>query len=161
MKKEIIAQRKVNNHLFMQDIRRMFSEEGKKSVTFVVKGFSMHPFLDNGRDKVVLLPPRTPKPGEVVLAEVRKRTYALHRVIKEDNGVFTMRGDGNPLSMTEQFTKENIVGIAGGFIRKGKYVSVQSRKWRWYSAFWNAMRPFRRILLSLYRRTTGKLYRRE
>lgn len=161
MRKEIIAQRKVNNHLFMQDIRRMFSEEGKKSVTFVVKGFSMHPFLDNGRDKVVLLPPRKPKPGEVVLAEVRERTYALHRVIKEDNGVFTMRGDGNPLSMTEQFTKENIVGIAGGFIRKGKYVSVQSRKWRWYSAFWNVMRPFRRILLSLYRRTTGKLYRRE
>lgn len=161
MTAERVSPRKVNNHLFMQDIRRMFNEEGKKSVTFVVKGFSMHPFLDNGRDKVVLLPPRTPKQGDVVLAEVRERTYALHRVIKEDNGIFTMRGDGNLLSMTEQFTQENIVGIAGGFIRKGKYVSVQSRKWRWYSAFWNAAKPVRRILLSLYRRTTGKLYRRE
>ena len=35
-----IRQKKVDNHLFMQEIKRMFNEEGKKSVTFVVVAFS-------------------------------------------------------------------------------------------------------------------------
>ena len=136
----------------MQEITRMFREEGKKSVTFIVRGFSMRPFLENGRDKVILAPPCEPKIGDVVLAEIREQTYALHRVIKIADGIYTMRGDGNPLWMTEDFTQDRIIGIAAGFIRKGKEVSTSSRKWRWYSAVWNALKPFRRILLAIYRR---------
>ena len=34
-----VRQKMVNNHLFMQEITRMFSEEGKKSVTFICKFF--------------------------------------------------------------------------------------------------------------------------
>jgi hypothetical protein len=147
-----VRQKMVNNHLFMQEITRMFSKEGKKSVTFVVRGFSMRPFLDNGRDKVILVPPRMPEVGDVVLAEVLEHKYALHRVIKIENGIYTMRGDGNPLSMTEQFTYDKIIGVADGFIRKGKKVSITSRKWRWYSATWELLRPMRRIVLAIYRR---------
>ncbi len=135
----------------MQEITRVFNQ-GKKSVTFVVRGFSMRPFLEDGRDKVILAPPREPKIGDVVLAEVKEETYALHRVIKIADGVYTMRGDGNPLWMTEQFTQDKIVGIADGFIRKGKEVSTGSRKWRYYSAIWNVLKPLRRILLAIYRR---------
>ena len=145
-------QKKVQNHQFMQEITRMFHEEGKKSVTFVVRGFSMRPFLEDGRDKVILAPPREPKVGDVVLAEVFEQKYALHRVIKIEDGIYTMRGDGNPLRMTEQFTYEKIIGLADGFIRKGKTVSITSRKWRYYSAMWNALKPLRRILLAVYRR---------
>lgn len=144
--------RQIDNHSFMQEIRRLFAEQNMKSVTFVVKGVSMHPFLESGRDKVVLVPPRIPKIGDVVLAEVQKETYALHRVIRIEDGVYTMRGDGNPLWMKETFTQEKIVGIADAFIRKGKPVPVSGRKWRCYSAFWKAMTPIRRILLAIFRR---------
>ena len=144
--------KQVDNHSFMLGIKRLFATSGKKSVTFVVRGFSMRPFLDDGRDKVVLVPPRTPKIGDVVLAEIAERRYALHRVIKIEGDTYTMRGDGNPLSMKEQFKQENIVGLADGFIRKGKFVSVNSRKWRCYSAMWRLLTPFRRILLAIYRR---------
>lgn len=147
-----ITQKRVNNHLFMQEITRLFRDQGKKSVTFVVRGFSMRPFLEDGRDKVILAPPREPEIGDVVLAEVREQTYALHRVIKIEDGTYTMRGDGNPLRMTEEFTYEKIIGVADGFVRKGKTVSTDSRKWRWYSAIWNALKPLRRILLAIYRR---------
>jgi hypothetical protein len=149
---EQIKQKRVNNHLFMQEITRMFRQEGKKSVTFIVRGFSMRPFLEDGRDKVVLVPPREPKIGDVVLAEISEKRYALHRVIKVENGIYTMRGDGNPLRMTEQFTQDKIIGLADGFIRKGKFVSTDSRQWRCYSAVWNIMKPLRRILLAIYRR---------
>ena len=149
---EHIKQKRVNNHLFMQEITRMFRQEGKKSVTFIVRGFSMRPFLEDGRDKVVLAPPREPKIGDVVLAEISEKRYALHRVIKVENGIYTMRGDGNPLRMTEQFTQDKIIGLADGFIRKGKFVSTDSRQWRCYSAVWNILKPLRRILLAIYRR---------
>ena len=49
----------VENHLLMQEITRMFNEKGKQSVTFVVRGYSMRPFLEDRRDKVILTPPRT------------------------------------------------------------------------------------------------------
>lgn len=149
---EQIKQKRVNNHLFMQEITRMFRQEGKKSVTFIVRGFSMRPFLEDRRDKVVLVPPREPKIGDVVLAEISEKRYALHRVINIEDGTYTMRGDGNPLSMTEQFTQDKIIGLADGFIRKGKFVSTDSRKWRCYSAVWNFLKPLRRILLAIYRR---------
>ena len=144
--------KRVNNHTFMQEIRRLFKEENKKSVTFVVRGVSMRPFLEDGRDKVILVPPRKPQKGEVVLAEILEKRYALHRVIAIKDGVYTMRGDGNPLRMKEQYTEDKIIGIADGFIRKGKRVSTNSLKWKLFSAFWKAMTPFRRVLLALYRR---------
>lgn len=147
-----VIQKKVDNHLFMQEITRMFRKEGKKSVTFVVRGFSMRPFLDDGRDKVILVPPRVPEIGDVVLAEVAEKRYALHRVIKIENHIYTMRGDGNPLFMTEEFTFDKIIGVAYGFVRKGKRVEITDRKWRWYSATWEALKPLRRILLAIYRR---------
>ena len=156
--KNASIQIRVENHAFMQEIRRMFNEEGRKSVTFVVRGISMNPFLASGRDKVVLVPPRTPQIGEVVLAEIKERTYALHRVSAVKEGVYTMQGDGNPLSMTEQFTQENIVGIAEAFIRKGERVETSSRKWRWYSSCWMTLRPLRRILLAVYRRIIVKIF---
>ena len=151
------SHKRVDNHTFMQEIRRMFNEEGRKSVTFVVRGSSMNPFLVSGRDKVVLIPPRKPKTGDVVLAEIMERTYALHRVIDIKDGVYTMQGDGNCLSSTEQFTEDKIVGIAEAFIRKGKPVRTDSRKWRMYSGTWKALRPFRRILLAIYRRVIIKI----
>lgn len=143
---------RVNNHLFIQEIKRMFNEKGKKSVTFVVRGFSMRPFIEHERDKVILVPPRRPKVGDVVLAEIAKKRYALHRVIKIDGDRFIMQGDGNPTRLTETFTMEDVVGIAEAFVRKGKVVPVTSHKWRYYSTAWRLLKPMRRILLAIYRR---------
>ena len=142
----------VENHLLMQEITRMFNEKGKQSVTFVVRGYSMRPFLEDRRDKVILTPPRTPRVGDVVLAAIGEKVYALHRVIKIENGIYTMRGDGNPLSMKEQFRQADIIGIAQAFIRKGKVIPTAGIKWQVYSFIWKMLTPFRRILLAIYRR---------
>lgn len=144
--------KRIDNHIFMQEVRRQFREEGKKNVTFVVRGVSMHPFIESDRDKVVLGPPRTPRIGDIVLAEVKKETYALHRVIKIDNGNYTMRGDGNPLWMKECFSEKDIVGVADAFIIKGKQVPTDGRRWRCCSRLWAIATPLRRILLAIYRR---------
>ena len=142
---------RVSNHLMMQEITALFNA-GKESVTFVVRGYSMRPFLEHERDKVVLVPPRRPEVGDVVLAEIGNETYALHRVIEIEGDTFIMRGDGNSLSMKERFTEEKIVGLAKAFIRKGKLVPTDGLLWKRYSFVWNLLKPARRILLAIYRR---------
>lgn len=145
----------IENHLLAQEITRMFNELGKQSITIVVRGYSMRPFLEDRRDKVVLVPPRTPKIGDVVLARIENNRYALHRVIKAENGTYTMQGDGNPTYMKEEFTEADIIAVAQAFIRKGKFITTDSTTWRSYSFIWKMLKPFRRILLGVYRRGGG------
>lgn len=147
-----IREIQVENHLLMQEITRMFNTNGKESVTITVRGYSMRPFLDDRRDKVILTPPRTPRIGDVVLARIADKRYALHRVIKKEGERYIMRGDGNPLYMKESFAEEDIIGMAHTFIRKGKPYEATGFVWRCYSFTWRLLKPFRRILLGIYRR---------
>lgn len=148
---ENIRQIQVSNHVMMQEISRMFTL-GKESVTITVRGYSMRPFLEDRRDKVVITPPETPQIGDVVLARIAPERYALHRVIKKENDSYIMQGDGNPLYMTERFTQADIIGMARTFIRKGKPHQTTDFTWRCYSFVWRMLKPFRRILLGIYRR---------
>ena len=142
----------IDNHLLMQEISRMFNEAGKQSVTIVVRGYSMRPFLEDRRDKVILTPPRKPSIGDVVLARIAENRYAIHRVIKIKNDTYTMQGDGNPTHMKEEFTEADIIGIAQAFIRKGKHITTDSFTWRGYSFIWRILKPLRRIILGVCRR---------
>ena len=142
----------IDNHLLMQEISRMFNEVGKQSVTIVVRGYSMRPFLEDRRDKVILTPPRKPNIGDVVLARIAENRYAMHRVIKIENDTYTMQGDGNPTHMKEEFTDADIIGIAQAFIRKGKHITTDSFAWRGYSFIWRILKPLRRIILGVCRR---------
>lgn len=153
MKQEAATRKvRVSNDVFIGEVARMLNEEGRSSVTFVVRGVSMHPFLANGRDKVVLVPPMKPQVGQVVLAEVSPGVFALHRIIRIEGNNVTMRGDGNLLWRTETFTSDKIIGTAKAFIRKGRYVPTDGKLWKRYSAVWHALRPVRRIIVAFYRR---------
>lgn len=122
------------------------------TVTFKLRGFSMRPFLEDGRDNVILSKPTVVHQGDAVLAEIRPGTYVLHRIVNIDGDKVTLRGDGN-LGI-EQCTLADIRGIAIAFYRKGRskpdYTS--GRKWRIYSAIWTRLLPLRRYLLFIYRK---------
>lgn len=150
---------RVNNHEFLSKIGEMLKSGKHKSVTIVVRGNSMNPFLVSERDKVILTRPKRPEIGEVILAEIKPTVYALHRIIKIEGNVITMLGDGNPNWMQERFTSDKIIATAIGFIRKEKEISTKSVKWRLYTAMWmNTPAIMRRICLSIYRRIIIKLY---
>lgn len=146
-----IQRRYVSDAVFIHELRRMLNDEGRKSVTFTVRGFSMRPFVEHERDKVVLAPPHPPQIGQVVLAEFIPKRCALHRIIAIEGDTITMQGDGNRLSQVETFTTDKIIGTAIAFIRKGKYVGTDSKLWLRYSAFWMRCRRMRRALLLVYR----------
>jgi len=138
--------RRMENALLLPEVTRMLQEG--HTVTLPLRGRSMRPFLEDGRDKALLIKPnRTIVVGDAVLAEIRPGVYVLHRIVKIDGRQVTLRGDGN--LGTEQCTLDDIRALATGFYRKGREQmdSTEGLKWRVYSWCWMRLLPVRRYLL--------------
>ena len=82
-----------NNSEFLPEVVKMLNE--RHTVTLRLRGFSMRPFLEDGRDKALLTKPVTIKKGDAVLAEVTPGHYVLHRIISIKGENVVLRGDGN------------------------------------------------------------------
>ena len=136
-------------------IRRTANEEG---VTLPVNGHSMLPFVVGWRDCVILQKPRQPKVGDVVVAWVEGRRYVLHRIIRIEGDRVTLMGDGN-LKETEHCRLEDVKALATHVVDvKGRTHDLYS-KWRRCTAkVWWYIRPMRRYLLAIYRRTNNIHY---
>ena len=119
------------------------------TVTLPLRGRSMRPFLEDGRDKALLTLAVHTEVGDAVLAEISTGHFVLHRIIKIDGQQVTLRGDGN-LS-NEYCLLSDIKAKAVGFYRKGRQTldSTDDYKWRVYSWWWMHLYPIRRYLLFL------------
>lgn len=129
------------------------------TVTLPLRGYSMRPFLEDGRDKALLTAIKEPHVGDAVLAEISPKHYVLHRIVRIDGQHVTLRGDGN-LS-DEHCTFTDIKALAIGFYRKGRDVAdmTDGSKWRTYSWVWMRLYPVRRWLLAFYRRIWLKIFK--
>lgn len=126
-----------------------------QKVTLRVKGISMRPFIEHGRDKVVLAEPGNFGKGDVVLAEIRKGQFVLHRIERIDGDKVLLRGDGNWIQ-TEVCAVANVRAKAVAFVRKGRNVDTNGVLWRLYSFFWcSAPLVVRRCMLAIHRRLPG------
>ena len=96
----------VANDILIPELARLLAD--KKEVRFTPSGISMRPFIEGGRDKVILRTCHQPKVGIIVLARVNN-TYVLHRIYKIKGEQIILRGDGN-LHGQEVCTFEDIIG---------------------------------------------------
>lgn len=139
------TQRRIANEIIIPQIKVLIDEG--RTVTFRVRGRSMRPMIEGDRDSVVLVPCLGDVGvDDIILAEVEPKRYVLHRVIRVEGDTITMRGDGN-LYGTETFRRSDVIGRAEAFIRKGRRLEMQSRRWKIYSFFWTRLLPLRRYLL--------------
>ena len=139
----------VENRVFLPQVVQLI--ENGHTATIVARGNSMRPFIEDGRDKLVLGRADSIAEGDVVLAEVSEGCFVCHRVDKVAGGMVTMRGDGNVLG-TEVFPEEKVRAKLIQVIRNGKtYTLTTSRAWKLYSAIWPRLLPVRRYLLAFYR----------
>ena len=152
-----ITTKQMANAVLLPEVIRML-EEGH-TVTLPLRGFSMRPFLEDGRDKALLKKPESINVGDPVLAETGPRHYVLHRIISIEGDHVTLRGDGN--IGVEHCRLQDVKATAIGFFRKGrdKADMTDSRKWRVYSWWWTRLFPIRRYLLAFYRRIWLKLFK--
>ncbi len=143
---------------FLPEVLKLIGEG--HTVTLPLRGFSMRPFLEDGRDKALLAKTTEPEVGDPVLAIIDKRYYVLHRIVDIDGDCVTLLGDGN---LTPEHCKESdIVASVVGFYRKGRKTldSVNGVKWKAYSWIWMRLLPVRRWLLALHRHVWIPLSRR-
>ncbi|MBQ9236987.1 MAG: S24/S26 family peptidase [Prevotella sp.] len=138
------------NEILIPEVARLVSEG--KSVTLPLRGYSMRPYLEDGRDKGLLVKPDKPlKVGDVILAEIAPHRYALHRIVKIEGDDIVMYGDGN--FSPEHIKRSDVLAIAIGFYRKGstRLDSVNAPLYKLYWRTWVALRSLRRYLLILWR----------
>lgn len=123
--------------------------EGHTTVIWV-KGYSMRPFIEFGRDKVKLATAATYQVGDAVLAEIAKGHYVLHRIIKTEGDKITLQGDGNVRGV-EHCTMADIRGVVTEYIRPNRTLSADDEGLKKKIRLWRRLRPIRRYLLFIYK----------
>lgn len=147
MKTPILA----DKALMMEEIRRLVSEG--RTATITMKGNSMNPFIVHDRDKMTLggFEDSEIKRGTVVLFKDSTGDYIIHRIVRRDGDVLTIKGDGNSKKV-EKARVRDVIAVMHNIERKGCIYTPESRTWRVYSYIWMLLSPVRRILLGLWRR---------
>ena len=135
----------IENAVLLPEVVRLLHEG--HTVTLPLRGYSMRPFLEDGRDKALLSQPKAIEVGDAVLAEIAPGRYVLHRIVAINGPQVVLRGDGN--LGTEHCRLGDIRATAIGFFRKGRQQpdSTSGMKWRIYSWLWTRLLPLRRYLL--------------
>lgn len=140
----------IPNKLLLQETAKLIAEG--HTVTHLVRGNSMNPFLVDRRDKVILSPFTAKEllPGALVLAQDNTDRLVLHRIIRRNGNRLTLMGDGNIVG-TEETTTDRVMGLVTEVIRKEKTYSCKGCTWRRYSYIWTRLLPARRYLLGAWR----------
>lgn len=147
-----VKEKQFSNADFLPEVVKLINEG--HSVTLLLRGYSMRPFLENNRDKAILVKAKQLRKGMPVLAEISKGHFVLHRIVAIKANQVVLRGDGN--IGTEYCKSSDVKAEAIGFYRKGNKIpdSVDGFKWQIYSFFWTSVLPLkiRRYILAIFRR---------
>lgn len=120
-------------------------------VTFPVNGRSMRPFIEGGRDSVVLVRPTNVKPMDVVLAKTDDGRYVIHRVMEMAGNRVTLMGDGNLQGREHTECKQIYAKVTHVVHPNGYKRSLYTSFIQFVQKMWVSLLPLRRYLLKLYR----------
>lgn len=120
------------------------------TATISVKGYSMRPFLEHQRDRVILDAPVGLKEGDAVLAEIAPDHYVLHRIIALDGERVTLMGDGN-VRGTESCRLGDVAGVVTHYLRPNRTLQAADPKLQRRIRLWRRLLPVRRYLLFIYK----------
>lgn len=141
----------VPNEILLPEVARLIAEG--RTVTIIVRGNSMNPFLVDRRDRITLgnFTPDDLQPGASILARDLTGRIVFHRIIRRNGKILTLQGDGN-LTQTEETSIHRVMGLMTAAIRKGKEYPADGKVWKRYSYWWLKLTPARRWLLAVFRR---------
>lgn len=144
----------IANHIFIPEIARLLAEG--KEVMFTPTGDSMRPFIEGGKDTVVLVKKEVIRVGDICLARMPMLPgadvpkYVLHRVIEVRENEIVLQGDGNLRGM-ERCAKEDVYGTVIGIRTPwGK------KKWLTNGRIWRTLCRPRWFWLKVYRHSILK-----
>lgn len=144
-------QLRMRSEAFFSEILSRIAEG--KTPRILPRGSSMRPFIRGVGDTIVLSPldEDSFQVRRIVLARI-DRGYLVHRIVRIDGEVFTLRGDGNPYQR-EQCTQEQILAEVKCIHRGKRVIQYGSLLWWCYDELWPDCDFLRRLCLAVYRRT--------
>lgn len=135
----------------MGNIEQCLQEQGLAVVP--IRGTSMWPLLKAGKNQVQVAAcdGMQFRKGDIVLYRRKDGTLVLHRIIKvEEEGKFLVCGD-HQWKLEEEIQEEQILAVAQGFFRNGRFIDEKTW-WYWlYKKFWNGSLTVRRCCLAFLR----------
>ena len=140
---------KKDDAMILSEAIRLVSEGIE--VTFPVNGRSMRPFIEGGRDSVVLVRPESVKPMDVVLAKTDDGRFVIHRVMEMTGDRVTLMGDGNLLGREHTECKQIYAKVTHVVHPNGYKRSLYTPFIQFVQRMWVRLLPLRRYLLKLYR----------
>ncbi len=153
---EASQQKMVDNNEAIHAVDSLLKEGHK--VILPVKGQSMLPFIVGGKDSVELVVPEGPLAvGDAILAWVDRCRYVLHRIVEiGGDGHLILMGDGN-IAGKEYCTLGDVVARADYVVKPdGRRIYLYSDSLRNYWQWWMRLKPIRRWILAVLRRTIFK-----
>lgn len=123
-------------------IQETLDQGGTFSLT--ITGSSMFPFILGGRDKVTLSPlPEKLKKNDLPLYRRANGAFVLHRIVKVcKDGTYVCCGDHQWLP-EKNLTRDQMIGLATQYVRKGKTLTNKNVLYRCYRTFWTWVLPLR------------------
>ena len=135
---------KKSNNILIPEIQRLIQQG--HMVEFRPHGYSMRPFIEPDRHKVLLKACKHPQVGMIVLAKIDEH-YVLHRIYHIQRNTIILQGDGN-LSGQEQCTAQDIIG------RVVQLKTIEGKRLRLTRAsLWRRLPvAIKRLYLKIYRK---------
>lgn len=138
--------------VYDETIRLVLDSGGEFSI--YPKGTSMLPLIIQGRDSVTLVKREGDlRKGDIAFYLRDNGQYVLHRVIKAENGRYTMCGD-NQLSPETGIENRHIIGKVRRIERNGKTLTDRTFSYRLYKFVWRSF-FVRRVYFRLRRLKNG------
>ena len=123
--------------------------EETDDVPLVISGSSMSPFLAHRRDTVYLSRVRRPlKKGDMILFRRDCGDYILHRILRAENGIYTLIGDAQ--NWTEPVRQDQVLALVTAVRRKDRLLRAGDFWWVFFEKIWLRMIPLRHPIMKLY-----------
>lgn len=139
----------IPNSVFFSEVESHLREG--KSVVIPVKGYSMLPFIRDGRDSVELRSKVELEVGDIALARLGNGHFVLHRIWEIEGEMVKLMGDGN-IAGKEVCTRGDVIGVASKIFRGKKVIDCTSAGYVRNVKIWRRLLPIRRYILAIYRR---------
>ncbi|MBR0540683.1 MAG: S24/S26 family peptidase [Clostridia bacterium] len=135
----------------LEDLAPVIEEELAAGGQFEIsiKGTSMLPLLVQGRDTVTLTAVNEPlEKYDIPLYRRKDGGFVLHRVVKAENGCYTMCGD-NQWVLEKGIEHSQVIGKVCKITRKGKCFETTNSRYKLYCRVWQFLFPIRKYLIKI------------